>query len=116
MTQKKVIKRETRLQPHGLDTLKGYLVELVLWEATEKNYDGEWANPRPNVIGKYALKIIDEEMADVIRGEIPDTDGTPVMFIGNSFGKHFLRNRRRITNLCLLLLTDGGSPRCSSSL
>lgn len=38
------------------------------------------------------LKPITEEIADNIRGEIPDVDGTPVLYIGDSGAKNYYQS------------------------
>lgn len=38
------------------------------------------------------LQPITEDIADEIRGEIPDVDGTPVIYIGDSGGKNYYQS------------------------
>ena len=40
-------------------------------------------------LGTYALRFLDESIADHVEGEIPDVDGTPVVHIGDNFAKNF---------------------------
>jgi hypothetical protein len=38
------------------------------------------------------LQPVTEEIADEIRGKIPDVDGTPVVYIGDSPNKHYYQS------------------------
>jgi len=67
---------------HGLD---GPLVHVI-----GLDFDNRTPTyvPRKN-LGSYGFKKIHDGMADHVRGEIPETSGKPVMYIGNNFGKYY---------------------------
>lgn len=85
--------RRVELNPHGLDTLWGYMAEVHLtdWTADERG-------KRPTgseKVGQYAFARLDhaEAAADDVRGDRSelDVDGRGVIYIGSSFGKHYFR-------------------------
>jgi len=84
--------RSVEINPHGYDSIHGYVVEVVLtdWEETTH---GDKPQGRRKV-GQFAFVRLDhaERAADSVRGERPDTEGTPVTYIGDSFGKHYYQS------------------------
>lgn len=56
---------------------------------------GSYSVLKHNEFGKErvaVLKPITDDIADYIRGELPETDGEPVLYIGDSGGKHYYRS------------------------
>jgi len=51
---------------------------------------------------QFALVTISDDMADEIRGDLPDVDGTAVMLIGEHFGKNYHQSSRRTVPVDLL--------------
>jgi len=47
-------------------------------------------DPVPKTGGRFALVLLREGLADVVRGEVPDTgERTPVIHVGSTLGKHY---------------------------
>jgi hypothetical protein len=65
----------------------GYYAEV---EMTTLRDRGEINEPvGTEVIGGYAFVALDDGSADVLRGEIPDVDGTPVVYTGSSLPSNY---------------------------
>lgn len=82
---------------HAPGSSKAYNADVRLCEPVDYDSDG-----RPlydyDIISEamsYAFVSITDDMADYIRGEIPEVDGMPVMCIGSNFGKHYYSSDSR---------------------
>lgn len=73
--------------------------DLRFVSTTRVNRDGYMTTVRTGrsqqLEGSYAFVRLDAatDSADVVRGDEPDVDGTPVAYIGDSFGKHYYTGR-----------------------
>lgn len=85
--------RRVDLNGHGLDTVWGYVAEVSLthWRSGPHGKQPTGSEK----VGQYAFARLDhaEGYADDVRGDRSGlaVDGTPVIYIGDSFGKHYFR-------------------------
>jgi hypothetical protein len=68
-----------------------YVAEVKLHHIEEKH--GFETATGTEKAGQYVFVKINDETADTLRGELPEIDGTPVVYIGNSAGKHYYYSR-----------------------
>jgi len=67
-----------------------YVARVTLMESTYNEQYGAWEPSQPERVGQYAFVPLDADwVADRIRGEVVETEGTPAGYIGNSTGKHY---------------------------
>lgn len=88
MSNNTIQKRSVELEP--ADT-GGYYAAVQLDKFELVGPDGQHKDHKGRKkIGGYAFVAVDREgIADCIRGEIPDTDGKPVVYVGVSLAKHY---------------------------
>lgn len=82
-----VVKRTAGIQRiddvHGPGSARAFDAKVDLYDS-----GGVFAGV-PGIRRNFALIEIVDDMADEIRGQLPDVDGTPVMMIGDNFGKNY---------------------------
>lgn len=67
-----------------------YLVDVTAYDHRDEAGTDYYVPREP--LGSYAFVEIDEDLADVVRGDVPDVDGTPVIYVGSSLAKHYWRS------------------------
>lgn len=75
---------------HAPGNGKAFMATVELHERTDGGI-----SPVPSESVEFAFVTITEDLADRVRGEIPETEGTPVMQIGTSLGKHYYTSDSR---------------------
>lgn len=84
MAQNTDVKRSVELRNHEGT---GFVAVVNLTEF-EKKYGHRMPKSRKQ-IGQYAFVPLDAEIADETRGELPETRGHPVAYVGDDLGKHY---------------------------
>lgn len=75
-----VVAREIQARPVDPPG-KGYYVSVQLLD--------QHGLPNGHLTWAFAKTSFVTEVCDYVRGEVPETDGTPVMYIGDSFGNYY---------------------------
>lgn len=90
-----VAKRTVELEP--VRGGEGWIATPVLW-AENEDPNGVPQLYRQDTAGQYAILRLDHrEVADQVRGSLPDVDGAVVMHTGDNFGKHYYRSHDETT-------------------
>ncbi|MFC4357768.1 hypothetical protein ACFO0N_07380 [Halobium salinum] len=82
---------EIEVQKQRNGELYAKLYQLVDTEQDSEKYPVNWTPAKRESVGQgsYAFKVVDEGAADDLQGDIPNTDGTPVVYVGDNLGKHY---------------------------
>jgi hypothetical protein len=85
---------ETIRDVRATNTRKGLIVEVTLHYLEEKR--GQKVLKGREKVGQYAFVRLDRDnLADNVLGEVPDTDGPVMAYIGSGFGKHYYTSHSR---------------------
>jgi hypothetical protein len=92
MSRNTIQKRSVELESdHG----GGYYAAVHLDKLELVGPDGQYKDHKGRTkIGGYAFVAVDREaIADRIRGEMPEADGKPVVYVGDSLAKHYWKSK-----------------------
>jgi len=93
MTNADYTKRNTELTRVNTG---GYIAEVELLHFNRTDYPtDEFAGKEK--IGQYAFVRMPDLPADHIKGELPDVDGTPVVYVGNTLNQKVAHNNAKDT-------------------
>lgn len=89
---------------HAPGASRAYLATVEVLEYVDSGFAGEGRviSDFPAATKEFAVVTVSEDLADEVRGEIPDVDGTPVMVVGTHFGKNFYQSDGRTVPVDLL--------------